>query len=157
MKSYRFAMLRRFTLNRMDMFGLLAVGVTTIIFFEAALHAANLYARVRPMSAGDIVLGLSGWLIATLGPVIVTSVFWRSAKMVGKAWLIHVLVLPLSLAMLKLGGFLMLSVTGSPDFDDTIGGPVVQAIALLLLALTGYYSAVLYTALKRRRAKADVR
>ena len=61
-------------------------------------------------------------------------------------------MLPSVLATLKLGSSLMLSVTGSPDFDDTIGGPVIQAYALLLLAVIGYYSAVFYATFKRRPA-----
>ena len=148
-------MLDRFTLNRMDIFGLLAVGVTTFLFLGAALDAASLYVSVRPMSAADVVWGCSGWLIATLGPVTLAVVFWRRAKTIRKAWLLHLLMLPLALGMLKLGDSLMLSVTRTPDFDDTIGGPIIQAIALLLLAVIGYYSAVLYTAFKRSAAPAN--
>jgi hypothetical protein len=142
----------RFILNRMDVFGLFAVGVTTVFFFGAALDAASFYASVRPMSARDLVLGGSGWLIATFGPMILAAVFWRWAKILRNPWTLHLLMLPLALAMLKLGHSLMLSVTGTPDFDDTIGGPVLQAIALLLLALIGYYFAVIRVVLKRRSA-----
>jgi hypothetical protein len=142
-------MLSRLPFNRMDVFGLLAVGVTTFFFLGAALQAASLYASVSPMSARDLVLGCSGWLIATFGPITLTVVFWRWAKGLRKAWTLHLLMLPSALAMLKLGGFLMLSVTETPDFDDTIGGPVIQAIVLLPLAVIGYYSAVVHAAVNR--------
>ena len=150
--GYGSEMPSRFTLNRMDVFGLLAVGVTTFFFLGAALDAASLYASVRPMSAGDLVLGCSGWFIATFGPIGLAVVFWRWAKGLRKAWALHVLMLPSALAMLKLGGSLMLFAIGSPDFDDTIGGPVIQAITLLLLAVIGYYSAVIFAAFKPRSA-----
>jgi hypothetical protein len=147
-------MLPRFAINRMDVFGLLAVCVTTFFFLGAALNAADLYTSVRHMSAGDLVIGCSGWLVATFGPIVLAIVFWRCAKRLRKAWMLHLLMLPLSLAMFNAGSALMLSVTGAPDFDDTIGGPVIQALALLLLAVIGYYAAVLYAALKRGAAPA---
>jgi hypothetical protein len=152
---YYFGMIGRLTLNRMDMFGLLAVGVTTFFFLGAALEAGSLYASVRPMSAGGLVLGCSGWFIATFGPIALAVVLWRWAKGLRKAWTLHVLMLPLALATLKLGGSLMLFGIGTPDFDATNGGPVIQAIALLLLAVIGYYAAVLYTAFKRWSAAAN--
>ena len=43
----------------------------------------------------------------------------------------------------------MLFVIAVPDFDDTIGGPVIQAAVLFGLAVIGYYSAVLYTVFQR--------
>jgi len=52
---------------------LLALGVTTFLFLGAALDAASLYSGLRPMSAGDLVLGLSGWFIATFGPIVVAG------------------------------------------------------------------------------------
>jgi hypothetical protein len=149
-------MLARPTLNRMDVFGLLAVCVTTFFFLGAALNAADLYLSVKHMSAGDLIIGCAGWIIATFGPIVLAIVFWRCAKRLQRAWVLHLLMLPLALAMLNAGSALMLSVTGTPDFDDTIGGPVIQALALLLLAVSGYYSAALYTALKRRSVAANV-
>lgn len=142
-------MLRRLRLNRMDVFGLLAVGVSTFLFAGGAINAASLYASVLPMSAGDIALGLLGWLVATFGPMMLAVAFWRWAAAIRKAWTLHLLMLPLALALMKLGTSLMLAVTGTPDFDDTIGGPVNQAMLLLLLAVIGYYSAVIHTALNR--------
>ncbi|HEX8579260.1 MAG TPA: hypothetical protein VF655_06655 [Allosphingosinicella sp.] len=142
-------MLSRFALNRMDVFGLLAVGVTTFFFLGAALDAASLYASVRPMSARDLVLGCSGWLVATFGPITLAVLFWRWSKGIRRAWTLHLLMLPSALAMLKLGGLLMLSATGAQDFEGTLGGPVFQAGVLLLLAVIGYYSAVVCAALNR--------
>jgi hypothetical protein len=139
----------------MDVFGLLAVSVTTFFFFGAALNAADLYMSVRHMSASDLMTGCSGWLVATFGPILLAIVFWRCRRRLQRAWILYILMLPIALAMFKAGSALMLSVTGAPDFDDTLGGPVIQALALLLLAVIGYYSAVLYVTLRRRSAAAN--
>lgn len=82
--------------------------------------------------------------------MIIAILFWRWAKTLKKGWVFHLMMLPIALAMFKLGAFIMLSVIEIPDFDDIIGGPVIQAGVLLLLAVIGYYSAFLYTAFKRR-------
>ncbi|MHA6723676.1 hypothetical protein [Sphingomonas sp. RS2018] len=139
----------------MDVFGLLSVGVTAFLFLGAALNAADLYMSVKPMSAGDLMIGSLGWIIATFGPIFLAIVFWRLAKRLQTAWVLHLLMLPSALTMLGAGRALMLSVTDTPDFDDTIGGPVIQATALLLSAVMGYYLAVVYTGLKRRSATAN--
>ena len=141
----------------MDMFGLVAVGVTTFFFLGSALHAADLYSSVRPMPLGDIVLGCSGWFIATFSAIVVAVVFWRLAKKVHHAWALHVLMLPLALAALKLGSVMMLHAIGTPDFGDTIGGPTIQAMVLLPLAVFGYYLAVLHAGVKRWSAATKVR
>lgn len=143
-------MVSRFRLNRMDVFGLISVVVTTLLFMGPALYAANLYTSVRPMSAGERVIGYFGWLIATFGPMILATLFWRWSKIFRKRWSLHLLMLPVALAMFKLGTSLMLSVIGSSDFDDTIGGPVIQARVLFVLAVIGYHLAFLYTAFKDR-------
>lgn len=148
-------MFSRLRLNRMEVFGLVAVGVTTFLFSGAAINAGSLYASVRHMSVGDVALGFSGWLIATFGPMTLTVAFWRWAKALRKAWMLHLLMLPIAVASVKLGTSLMLSVTGTPDFDDTIGGPVIQAMVLLLLAVIGYYSAVTHATLNRWFAAAN--
>lgn len=134
----------------MDLFGLLAVAITTCLFVGAALDAASLYVSARPMSVGERIIGCFGWLVATFGPMILAILFWRRAKGLRNGWTLHLLMLPLAFATLKIGASLMLSVIGSPDFDDTLGGPIIQAMVLFLLAVIGYYSAVLHAALNHR-------
>ncbi len=145
----------RFKPNRMDLFALLAIAVTTFFFWRAALDAAGLYVSWKPMSATEIVLGCLGWVIATFAPITLAVVFWRWSKRLQKAWLLHLMVMPLAFAIFTIGSDLILFAAGSRDFDDTLGGPILQAVALLLLAVIGYYSAVVYTALKRWSAPAN--
>ena len=138
-------------LNRFDWFALIAVIVTTILFLGAALHAAELYASAMPMSVWQQGLGCSGWLVATFGPITVAAAFWRLSKRAQRRWIFHALLLPLTYGLVRIGAAMMLLVIGSPDFDDTIGGPIVQADVLWLLAIVGYYAAVVYVAFRKRR------
>lgn len=148
----------RFRLNGFEVFGFLAVAVTTVLFMGAAFNAASLYASVRPMSISEKVVGCSGWLLATFGPIASAIVFWRLSKTARKGWMLHLLLLPMAFAFLRIGASIMVAVTGGlPDFDDTLGGPVLQAFTLLILTIVGYYLAVLIRVLGRRTGRPNVR
>lgn len=144
-------------LNRMDIFGLLAATMTTFVFFGAASNAAGVYNRAGALSTGAILLGCAGWAVATFGPIALAVLLWRGAKRFNRGWLLHLLMLPLAIGAVNLGSSMMLWVTSTPDFDDTLGGPVLQAGLLFVLAVFGYYLAVLYTVLHRRVAVTSVR
>lgn len=137
----------RFRPNRLEFFALVAVIVTTTLFLSAALNAADLYTRT--MSVWEKAGGCFGWLFATFGPISVAIAFWRWSKRLNNAWILHLLMLPLAYALVRSGGSLMLFMIGARDFDDTIGGPVIQAIVLFGLAVIGYYWAVLYTVFQK--------
>jgi hypothetical protein len=85
---------------------------------------------------------LLGWLLATYGPVGTAALFWRLAKPSHVAWLFHLLLLPCAVVMLWGGGLLMASVVGDPDFDSTLGGPIIPALLLFFLAIFGYATAL---------------
>jgi hypothetical protein len=136
-------MARRFRLNRFDLFAMGAVFVTSVLFIDGAIHSAELYTSVQVMSAEQKIAGCMGWLLATFGPIVTAVGLWRWFKHLRSPWL-HLLMLPVAYAWVKVGSSLMLSAIGVPDFDDTIGGPVVQAMALFLLATGGYYTAALW-------------
>jgi len=135
----------RFRPNRLDIFALAAVILTTALFLRSALNAAEAYTGLRSMSVWEKSLGCLGWLLATFGPITVSLWLWRWSKRLRNAWMLHVLMFPLAYLLVRLGGSLMLSVIDAPDFDDTIGGPILQAGSLFVLAVIGYYSAVLFT------------
>ena len=134
---------------------MVAVAITTKLFLRTALDAADLYTSMETMSAWGQAAGCFGWVLATLGPVAVSISFWRWSKGLHKAWILHLLMLPLAYALLWAGASLMLSVIGVPDFDATIGAPVIQAGVLFGLAVIGYYSAVLYTVFQKRPKPAN--
>jgi hypothetical protein len=80
--------------------------------------------------------------VATFGPIGAAAGFWRLSKRSGAAWLVHLLFFPCAFALLEAGGALMLFVIGEPDFDSTLGGPVLQAGLLFPVALAAYLAAL---------------
>lgn len=148
----------RFRPNGFEVFGLLAVAVTTMLFMGAAFDAASLYASVRPMSISEQVMGCFGWLLATFAPIVSAMVFSRLSKTARKGWMLHLLLLPVAFAFVRIGAAIMVTVTGGlPDFDETLGGPVLQAFTLLILTIVGYYSAGLIRVLRRPAGRPNIR
>lgn len=147
----------RFRPNGFEVFGFLAVAATTVLFMGAAFDAASLYASVRPMSITEQAIGCFGWLLATFGPIASAIVFWRLSKTTRKGWMLHLVLLPIAFALVRFGASIMVAITGGlPDFDDALGGPVLQAFALLILTIVGYYSAVLVRVLRRPTEQPNV-
>ena len=148
---YDFGMERRFRPNRFEAFAVVAVVVTTMLCLDLALNSAHVYTSVQTMSAWYQVLAVLGWLIATFGPITTSIVFWRLSKRLRKAWIVHLLVLPLAYAMVSGGASLMLFATGDrTGFDNVLGGPVIQAGILFILTVIGYYSAAFYAVFNPR-------
>ncbi|HEY0026832.1 MAG TPA: hypothetical protein VGC35_03085 [Allosphingosinicella sp.] len=137
-------MVGKLKLNRLDIVAVVAVIVSTILCIEAALHAADAYTHFRPISGAKQMLGVIGWIIATFGPIGVAVCFWRLAKRVRAPWVVHLLFLPCAYALLMAGVYLMLFVIGDPDFDSTLGGPVMQAALLFAAASVLYFGAAIY-------------
>ena len=119
------------------------------------MHAAALYTSVKAMTPWEKVVGCVGWLVATFGPITVSVIFWRLSKHLQRALVLHLLMLPIAYALTRAGAWLMLYVIGVPDFDDTIGGPIVQAFLLFVVAVIGYYFAVLYYAFNKPPKHSD--
>jgi len=131
--------------NRLEMVGLAAAVLTTMLCFRGESQAAELYLMARPATAGMKALGLAGWAIATFGPMAVAAAFWRISRRVRPRWLIHLLFLPCTVAVFRAGDALMLRVAGTPDFDDTLGAPEMQAALMFLVAVAAYLAAILST------------
>jgi hypothetical protein len=144
-------MVRRLKLNRLELVAIAAAVVTTWLCIGAALDAAELYRMGRPMPAAKQMLAVLGWLLATFGPLGLAVGFWRLAGRLRTRWPLHLLFLPCAFASLMIGDRIMLFAIGAWDFDDTIGGPVLQALLLFLIAVPLYFGAVLWTALASRR------
>ncbi|MES2987302.1 MAG: hypothetical protein V4808_05305 [Pseudomonadota bacterium] len=105
------------------------------------------------MSAAAQTVAVIGWLLATFGPIAASVIFWRWSKQLRFAWILHLLLLPLSYAMVAAGAWLMLFATEDrTGFDNTLGGPVIQAMMLFCLTAIGYYSALLYAFVEKRMA-----
>jgi endonuclease/exonuclease/phosphatase (EEP) superfamily protein YafD len=140
--------------NRLEIVGLAAAVVTSWLCVRGALDASEAYQIGRSMTAGTKTLGLAGWAIATFGPMAVAILFWRLSKRVRARWLVHLLFLPCAIALLIAGEALMLHVTGTLDFDDTLGAPEMQAALMFLIAAGAYLAAILSTLSPFRRKRA---
>lgn len=135
----------RFKPNRLELVALTAAIVTSWLCMRAALDASEAYLIGRHITAGMKMLGLLGWAIATFGPMGLAAGFWRLSKRIRARWLVHLLFVPCALALFRAGDALMLFVAGTPDFDDTLGGPEMQAALMLLIAAAAYLAAILST------------
>jgi hypothetical protein len=137
-------MARSWRPNRLDVVAAVAVIATSWLFMRYAWFAADLYfnSTFHPLSGAMQALGVVGWLLATFGPVGVAVIFWRLAKR-GRKWLLlHVFFLPCAIALFVTGQRIMLLVIGDPDFDATLGGPVLQAFALFVFSVAAYFAAL---------------
>lgn len=135
----------RLKLNHFEVFALVAAVVTSWLCLRAALDASEAYQIARPLTAGMQTLGLLGWAVATFGPMGLAVGFWRLSKRFRARWVIHLLFLPCAIALLQAGAELMLFAIGHRDFDDTLGGPVLQAALMLIAAVAAYLTSVLST------------
>ena len=98
-------------------------------------------------------LGVLGWLVATFGPIVLAAIFWRLANGSRAAWLLHLLFLPCAYALLRAGAGVMLFVIGDFDFDSTLGGPVLQAGLLFMIASAAYFVAVAWSVIPLLRCR----
>jgi hypothetical protein len=145
----------RLKLNRLEIVAIMAVVVTSFLCIWGTLDVAEAYLSVRPMPPGRQMLGLLGWFVATFGPIAAAAGFWRFAKRVRKPWLLHLLFFPCAFALLRAGAALMLLVIGDPDFDATLGGPVLQAGLLFAVAVAAYLAALVSSRLGLQAKRAD--
>jgi hypothetical protein len=147
----------RYRLTRFDAFSVVSLLVTTILFFPGGLSDARLYAEIDEITAGRRVIGCIGWLLATLGPILFCASVWRLSKHLRRPWLAHIVFLPVAHGLFKGGDRMMLYATGETDWDGVIGGPILQAMFLYMLAVVGYYFAAVWTAAAEWRSQAHVR
>ena len=141
-------------MNRLDKLALAAVIITTLLCIRGSVDAAYAYTSTRPISATGSMIGLAGWLIATYGPISIAVWFWRWAKQVRASWVPHLLFLPCAAGIFRAGEALMLFVIGDPDFDATLGGPVIPAYLLFIAAAGGYLAALVSKRALPTRVKA---
>ncbi|MCH7861171.1 hypothetical protein ACQKOH_01630 [Sphingomonas sp. NPDC092331] len=128
-------------MNRFDKLALTAAILATLLFARHAISAASLY--LAHASPATVAGRIAGELIVTYGPIAVAALFWRWSKRTSMPWLPHLLFLPVALLVLWAGAALLLTLAEASNFDDTIGGPVVAAFLLFLIAIGIYCAALL--------------
>jgi len=129
-------------MNRFDKLASVAtIIVTTIGVPKPGSFAYRYY--IDQIAGGNLPIWFLGLITATYGPIAMAVMFWRWAKRARIPWLLHLLLLPCAVAIFDVGNWLMLSVIEDPDFDATLGGPELPALLLLLVAVGGYFTAVI--------------
>lgn len=129
-----------FGMTRFDKFCLvMAVAVTALCARRSFIALEDAY-RLRGY---DLAVAVVGWLIATYVPIAAALLFrrWTSGQRVKCP--LHFLFALIAYAAFYLGGRLMLSVIGHPDFDATLGDPVMPGLLLFIIAIVAYAVAAL--------------
>jgi hypothetical protein len=128
-------------MNRSDK---LAVVGAVIMSYEAFSFAIGpvigLY--LPEITACELPVAIAGWVIASYGPIVVATLFWRLADRLSMGWLLHILLVPCLYALLLTGERLMLSTVSDPDFDGTLGAPIMPAMFCDLVVIVVYFSAL---------------
>jgi len=108
------------------------------------------------MPVGKLLVAASGWVLATCGPIIAAALLWRLAHRFSKGWLLHLLLLPSLYVLLLAGEKIMLSTVTDPDFDSTLGAPIMPAVLCIFLVMVFYFFALVFEyALKLRARSSD--
>jgi hypothetical protein len=129
------------TMNRSDK---LALGGVILVALEgASFRRTFAYHRYFDgMPVGRLLMAASGWVLATCGPIIAAALLWRLAHRFSKGWLLHLLLIPSLYVVLLAGERIMLSTVSDPDFDSTLGTPIMPAMLCALLVMVFYLSAL---------------
>jgi len=131
-------------MNRFDMFAVGAALAVTLLCARNMVAIASFYVELLHLSGATVVVGILGWITATYGPIAIAALFWRWAKLVRRPWVLHLLLLPCAVIMMRTGNSVVLKVIQQPDFDAMMGGPSVPTTMLFLTAVIGYFIALIY-------------
>ena len=143
----------------MNRIGILAYGaaiaVIVLIAGRETLEASAAMAQLR--TTGRVGLGVAGWLIATLGPITLSVVLWLWAQRVKRRWALHLMFIPLAIAVFNGGAALLFFAADVPDGDSIEGYALLAASAILLLALLVHAAALIANGYKHLRLRRNGR
>lgn len=97
----------------------------------------------------------SGLMVATLSPPIVAIAFWFGSKRTRHGWLFHILLVPVTYAIVRGAITIMLMTASEPDSDGPTGWATDPAAMLMLLCPVVYFTALGFMRLLRRNAPAN--
>ncbi|MET0308954.1 MAG: hypothetical protein ABW023_09640 [Sphingomonas sp.] len=141
-------------MNRFEKIAVVAAVLATWLYADATESVWDLYV-VRPHLPWLLTaFALAGWILSNYVPIAVALLYWRRAKQARRPWVFHLLLLPSIILATWAGDSMMLQVTGEPDFDATIGAPVIIGMYLLIVAVLGYAAAVIAHRNAREAVKA---
>jgi len=139
-------------MNRFDKFALAIAAAATLLCARETMNSGIFYVEAYSLTRAASAIGILGWILASYGPIALAALPWRWSKRCRLDWVLHLLFLPGAILIFWAGNFLMLHVIGAPDFDASIGGPVILGILLLLAAVGGYlFAAIVHASTSRKR------
>lgn len=143
----------------------MARGMALAALAAAAIPTSFLALGIRPdaiaahyrdtLTPEGFTVWLSGLIVATLSPPLMAIVFWHGSKSVRYGWLVHILLVPITYAVVRGAIAIMLMAAGEPDSDGLTGWATAPAAMLMLLCPVFYFAALGFTRLRRRRAPAN--
>lgn len=110
-----------------------AVGGIVLLFARETLEP-SIY-LFQEHDGGGAALGVTGWLIATLGPLALSVCVWIAAPRLQAPWLVHLIFIPTAIVIFKGASSLFFYAAGVSG-DGTLGGyAMLAASGFLLLTL----------------------
>jgi len=139
-------------MNRLGaiLYGLAAGAIVLLLARESIEPAMWLFQEY----AGDTVaLAVTGWLIATFGPIAWSMCVWLAARRSKARWLWHVAFIPTAILISREGSLLFFYGAKASGDNSPEGFALFMAAALLLLTLLVHTAALIvqgYGAITRR-------
>ncbi|QJU58027.1 hypothetical protein HL653_09650 [Sphingomonas sp. AP4-R1] len=142
-------------------------GIALAVLVAAAVAGSLVVLGVRPdsiashyrdtLSSAGFVVWLSGLMVATLCPPLVAIACRFGSKKMRHGWLLHILLLPVTYAVVIGSVKVMLLAANEPDRDSLTGWATDPAAMLMLLCPLVYFVALGFTKLRNRTGSANVR
>lgn len=135
---------------------MLAMAAAALMSCEVAMFANGPVFRelyLPQITLSELPVAIAGWVLASYGPILVAALFWRWADRFSAGWLLHLLLIPCLYALLLAGSRLMLSTINDPDFDNTLGAPIMPGMLCDLAVMAVYFSALAVKQLSKWRAR----
>lgn len=115
------------------------IGLTIVTLMGSAFVRGRVYELYFvQLSIQQWFVAAAGWCIATYGPVLAAMILWKSATRSRIPRLRHLLLLPTHYGLLVVGNKLMLSTQYLPDFDSTMGAPIMPALLTIIMTISVY-------------------
>lgn len=138
-------------MRRFDILALCTAALVSLRYGPISFGVTDIY--LPHASRFQWALWITGWAIATYGPILAAALCWRWSRRSRRPIVPHLLFLPCAFLLFDQGGQLMLSVTELRDFDDTVGAPIMGGMLLLMIAIVLYFSALFFSAVASAREK----
>ena len=131
----------------------LAIGFITLLFARQSLDVATwLFLEHRPRSTA---LGVTGLLLATLGPIMLSVCVWLMARRLERRWLAHLIFIPAAILIYWGGAILFFYGAGAGGDYSIEGYAILTGGMYLFLTLLVHTAALIVEGYKKVRRRAN--